>query len=291
MKTYRAARAAFWAWRARTLARSERLFSGLPQPTLAERMLFGYRYVTDVARCSANRLSFLEGERFLPERRLVLPLLRPGMRAVDIGANIGYYLLMIQHGLRGKGEIICVEPSPENIPELRRNIDGNGFRNVALHEIAIGATEGEVYFKAGINGGVADGNEAPYRLPVRPLDAICPHAIDFIKIDVEGYEGQVLDGMKQLLQRDRPILFIEMHPHLLSQHGHTVGSILGALRRLYPHIEAHTALEFGDSPRWRRLLSRYLERYALEPLALSDQLVTDCDSGRYKHTFWLICRC
>src|SRR5712691_9204706 len=80
-------------WRFRTLPYSQALFAEAPCPYVLERSLFGFRLLVDASRSSAQRLLYLEGERFLLERPLLASLARPGSRVVDVGANIGYYML------------------------------------------------------------------------------------------------------------------------------------------------------------------------------------------------------
>jgi ubiquinone/menaquinone biosynthesis C-methylase UbiE len=82
-----------------------------------ERRLFGQKYVCDVSRWPQQAI-FLIGERYIPEARLIQQLLKRGMRIVDVGANVGYYMLMFAEKVGTEGHIIAIEPSPENLPEL-----------------------------------------------------------------------------------------------------------------------------------------------------------------------------
>ncbi|HEV7517126.1 MAG TPA: FkbM family methyltransferase, partial [Thermoanaerobaculia bacterium] len=127
-------RAAFW--RFRTLELSHRLFADTSRPTLFERPFFGYRLLVDVSRSNAQRLLYLDGERFMAERFLLRRLLRPGFKAVDVGANIGYYLLFMARLIGERGSISCFEPEPENLAELTRNIRRNGLDNVRVFPLA-----------------------------------------------------------------------------------------------------------------------------------------------------------
>lgn len=287
---YLLARLAFGVFRVKTLRRSQRLFAGVPHPSFIERSLFGYRFFPDVARGSVNQLVYLEGARFIPERRILLPLLRPGMRVVDVGANIGYYLLLFQKGLAGTGEVICIEPSPENLPELKRTIEANAFTNVRLLEVALGETAGETKLRAGINSGVTDAQDAAYTVPIRRLDEIVGERVDLLKIDVEGYEGQVLAGARTLLERHRPILFLEFHPAAISGFGRSTRTIFEQLRRLYARVDCYNATEFLDVPRAAKLLARYFGTAAIRRCEASDEFLRQCDEGRIHHTFWAVFR-
>ena len=136
----------------------------------------------------AQQMLYLEGERFIKERYLVKSLVSKGMTIVDIGANIGYYLLMLESVIGENGKIYCIEPSQENLPELKRNIKQNKLDNVELIEAAVGSQKGTVGMKSGINAGVTDADHAPYQVEVDTLGALVSTSIDFIKIDVEGEE-------------------------------------------------------------------------------------------------------
>src|SRR5947207_15484253 len=81
-------------WRLQTVPLALWTFRKVNPPYLLERPFFGFRLLLDVARSNAQKLLFLEGERFVRERTLLSGLLKPGMCAVDVGANIGYYALM-----------------------------------------------------------------------------------------------------------------------------------------------------------------------------------------------------
>lgn len=280
----RLARLRAFCLRVRTLPFAERFFARVPAPCVLERPLFGFPLLLDVSRSQAQRLLYLEGPRYIAERGLLRGLLRPGLRIVDVGANIGYYLLLWQSGIGASGAVQCIEPEPDNLVELRRNVERNAFENVEVLAAAVGSAEGTVSIRAGINSGVDPAGAIGVRL-VR-LDAVVRGRVDLIKIDVEGYEGEVLAGARATLERDRPILFLEIHPWLLYA-GHTVASILGALRALYPRIEGYEAAEGGSA------LAKAARRYGLAPelRGLSAQALAALEDGRRREVpFWVVCR-
>src|SRR5215831_18680612 len=136
----RLARLRAFAWRFHTLPASARAFAGAARPLVLSRRLFGCELQVDVSRSNVQRLLYLEGERFIAERRLVRRLLAPGMRVADVGANIGYYLLLIESAVGPGGRVTCCEPDPDNLCELRRNVAANEFRNVEVVAAAAGAS-------------------------------------------------------------------------------------------------------------------------------------------------------
>ena len=209
---YKFSRFTFWLFRFKTLARVKRIFSSVESPCFIRRSLFNYKFCLDVSRSVTHQLLFLEGERFIHERFLLSKLLKPGMRVVDIGANIGYYLLLFEKYIGSEGEVICIEPSVENLSELKKNIEINRFVNVKLFDVAIGMDDGTTGLRVGINSGVVEKNQGSYQVALRKLDSLVTDKVDFLKIDVEGYEGQALKGAQEIIIRDTPLLLLEMHP-------------------------------------------------------------------------------
>ena len=134
---------------------------------------------------------------------------------LDVGANIGTVaLLAASRGIA----VTAVEPHPGLAGLLRHNIEVNGFRNVQVIEAAAGEITGTADFpiapmEASINfGSVGFGSNFPTR-PVQmvTLDDIVPTRCAFVKIDVEGFELDVLRGAENVLRIVRPVWLIEHH--------------------------------------------------------------------------------
>lgn len=283
-------RGAFWLNRFRSAPRAERSFRSVQGHCILARELFGFKFELDVSRSTTQKLIYLEGERFIEERHLLGRLVKPGMTVVDVGANIGYYLLLFQRCLRGNGRLVCVEPSKENLPELRRTIEINEFRNVTLHEAACGNEEGSVGLRSGINSGVVQSKEGTYEVRVCKLDNLVVEKIDFIKIDVEGYEGQVLEGADGLLRRWRPTLFLELHPHIVVRFGHTIKDIYAYLRDMYPHTTIYSRKAHEEERLWDKVACRYLGRDPITAVEDHESYLARYADGRIPHTFWVVCR-
>jgi FkbM family methyltransferase len=283
---FRLGRLRAFLWRFHTLPLADRLFAGLPAPCVLERPLFGLCLRVDVARGNPQRLLYLEGERFMAERTVVRRLLRPGMRAVDVGANIGYYLLLIESAVGPGGAVACFEPEPENLRELERNVEANRLQNVRVVAAAVGDGEGRIAMRTGINAAVAaDCGSGDFTVPLTRLDAALEGPVDFVKIDVEGYEGHVLAGARRLLREHRPILFVEIHPGFLAP-PFTVDGILAELREIQPRIELLEIApqrSFGEKAR-----ARYLGR-PVRPIPHFEALMADCRMGRREEPFWAVC--
>jgi FkbM family methyltransferase len=243
----------------------------------------------DVSRSSAQQLLLLEGERFVEERFLLQSLLCPGMTVVDVGANIGYYLILAEQCVGRAGRVICIEPSSENLPELRRNIEINGLANVRVEAVALGDHNGETGLHTGINSGIVDGNGGTYTVPLRRLDSLVHEQVDFIKIDVEGYEGQVLAGAEALLAKHKPVMFLELHPHIVGRFGYSTSGILKDLKRHYAKITLYEKQPPAEQSVMDKFAIRYCGRDPLRVVSDPETYVRRCDRGDQPHTFWAIC--
>jgi FkbM family methyltransferase len=267
------------------LKKAAKLKRESPEGLVAWRNLFGYRLFLELGRSEAQPLLFLDGDRFIPERHLVMSLLKPGMTIVDVGANIGYYVLMFEKKVGKQGRIICFEPEPDNLRELNRNISENNFKNVTVHEFVLGNTEGTVNFQGGITGKVSKTGE--YEIPIARLSSIIDEKVDLIKIDVDGFEGAVLYGAEEVIEKYRPVLFLEVHRlrQLLPEYSYN--EILKLLNTYYDRLEFY---EIERRPNLLRKISiRYLGGNAVREIKDIDHLIQSCLSGERDDTFWIVC--
>ena len=141
------------------------------------------------------------------QRRLlqsVLPFCKTRRRALDIGAHIG--LWTTQLALRFK-HVDAFEPERVNFGCLKAN--ALEFDNVTLHETAVGADHGRCrVVNLGANSGcgfVTRGGDSP----IVPIDSFDFQDVDFIKLDIEGYEGRALTGAVDTLKKSKPVVFFE----------------------------------------------------------------------------------
>lgn len=267
---------------------ADRVFRNCLSPKLTRRSLFGSVFVGDASRSSFQQLLYLQGERTIPERFLVKSLLAPGMHVVDVGANIGYYVSMYEQIIGQSGRITCIEPSPENLKELYANISANDWPNVTVYECAVGNHTGPVGLRDGVNSGVVAIEEGVFQSTVRPLDELVSERCEFLKIDVDGYEWHVLQGARKVIERDRPILFLEYHPQLIGRHGGSIEEVMVFLRSQYSNIK------FFDSPDHQSLTSKIASRYfgqsAVREIEIDGIPEKALHVGRLYGTFWIVCR-
>ncbi len=153
------------------------------------------------------------GEFSDEEFELWKTFLREGDVVVDVGANIGAMTVPLAQ-LVGPGNCHSFEPHPELFPILASNIIDNGL-DVVMHETALADTAGMVRmpalreFSIPNYGGGSLSRAGAHLVSARTLDSYGLKGVKLIKIDVEGYESQVLLGARNTIMRDQPILYIE----------------------------------------------------------------------------------
>lgn len=136
------------------------------------------------------------------EMSFLLHLLRPDDLFLDVGANIGSYTILASRVCKARA--IAFEPDPDAARVLRRNITINHLNALALiEESAVGGVRGQIPFTVGLDtmNRVARPDDKSTRVvPMRCLDDIPDAAAPtMIKLDVEGYEEQVLSGASSVL--------------------------------------------------------------------------------------------
>lgn len=135
----------------------------------------------------------------------VLHLLREDDLFLDLGANVGSYTVLASRVCGSKS--VSVEPDPGNVVCLRRNIEANGIGGrVEVVETALGAASGMARFSVGLdttNRVMSDLSIASREVTLTPLDAIVGNRKPtMIKMDVEGYEAEVMKGARKTLKAD-----------------------------------------------------------------------------------------
>jgi FkbM family methyltransferase len=213
------------------------------------------------------------------ETALVQTILKPGMTFVDVGANWGYFTLLAAHQVGTSGKVVSLEPDPRLFPMLAANIAVNGMSQAHAMQVAAGAGPGLLtlagFAERGGNFGLSrvvrkDPTEGPlFHVAARSLDDVIEelhlHAVDLLKMDIEGAEGLALLGLRRTLadRRVRRIL-IELHPAQLAEHGQVAANLLDELRQA-----GYDAWRIDHSRRANRWASyqRHIDvRRVLQPL-------------------------
>ena len=147
---------------------------------------------------------------------------------IDIGANSGYYALL-ESQLANRGEVYAIEPVPRNVQLLKKNIELNDYKNIQVFPFAIGGSGGMRKIYLYDKGNLCSFKKNIQNNPAGKMDVLMMTLDNFvekyvsgdpalIRMDVEGYEYEIIKGMSDLLESNKPlILFIELHPFMMSK--------------------------------------------------------------------------
>lgn len=168
---------------------------------------------------------------------IFLNLLKEDSVVVDVGANYGYYTMLAATKNRN-GKVYSFEPVKENFNILNKNVVGNGFINIETHNLAISNASGEAIFNVTEASDSAGFYEHPNtktfeKRTVKTVsldEFFTEKKVDIIKIDTEGHESYVLDGMTQLIKKNPKLkLLIEFNPKCLHMAGTDPTDLLSRL--------------------------------------------------------------
>lgn len=188
---------------------------------------------------------------------------------LDIGANVGNHALCFARQFE---KVLAFDPNPAVWPQLERNIALNRADNVEVHKIGAAEEAGEfpLYDTQTSNKGLATFlSVKQYRAPIRQVgvartekldDYLKEPRIDAVKIDVQGYEPQVLRGMRRILERDRPVVWTEFSDGTLGQ-----ASTRADLEALFPYPVAVRKFDYRTGALTRRLALVPYDRPRLQP--------------------------
>lgn len=155
---------------------------------------------------------------------------KPGMTCIDAGAHVGTETLWLSNKAGFHGRVHAYEANPRAFECLKYNC--GGLKNVIINNVALGATHGttgivEVTDNYGMTFTKGEGT-----IPMIPIDSIGLVGLDFIKIDCEGAEPDILEGAMETIKKFKPTMLIEVNIPALERNGYTVENILEKLRTL-----------------------------------------------------------
>lgn len=138
-------------------------------------------------------------------------IIKRGDIVFDIGAQHIFHTIPYSQWVGSTGYIYAFEANPRNVYVAKKNLKINKIRNVKVINRALGAAKGKMFMRDFTNAYVLTGDgETRIKVKMVNLDSYLNLAPDFLKIDVEGYETEVLKGAKNILET-RPKLAIEIH--------------------------------------------------------------------------------
>src|SRR5262249_32601140 len=146
--------------------------------------------------------------------------IKPGMTVIDVGANFGYYTILFGAAVGAAGRVIAVEPVPSTVALLKDSIELNGF--AARTELIVGAAGATASSQAHIlfpprepknSAVIAAATNGSIIVPSFTLDQLLHDLdrVDLVKIDVEGSEVNVIEGMRETIARHRPSILLEFN--------------------------------------------------------------------------------
>jgi FkbM family methyltransferase len=198
---------------------------------------------SEVRAVSFDRLLYLYLHRARlmgrSEKAILEQRVRAGMRVLDIGANIGLYSLFLSQLVGKDGSVLAIEPDPELFAALESSCRTNAAVNIELHNVAAAAETGRLWLyrsllNAGDNRiGSHDRDDTIRRVEARAMtvdELVGGRPVDFIKMDVQGWEGQVLRGMRAVLESNPAIeILFEFWPFGLKEAGWNPQELLSEL--------------------------------------------------------------
>lgn len=213
-----------------------RLFPRVPFPV---RLPWGWW----LARNDVCSREVLWGRFEEAEVAFVSAYLRSGMTVLDIGAHHGFYTLLAAHKVSASGRVIAFEPSPREGRFLRSHLRLNRCKNVSVQPFALGSsnTTATLFLVDGADTGCnslrkpnVNDETVELNVRVRRLDDVlaenCVTQVDFVKLDAEGGELEILKGASNLVSHSpRPAFLVEVQDIRTQPWGYAAREIIAFL--------------------------------------------------------------
>jgi FkbM family methyltransferase len=204
-------------------------------PVVVPMTLGGVLVVDPIAGRGVEREIYYQGVYEAGTLSLLANVLRPGDVFIDVGANIGLVSIVASRLVGARGRVCAFEPVPNTVALLEQNIALNGAHNISVESTALGAVQETraIYEHPEVNRGAAslvpsEGSPSSAIVPVTTLDGYVHRAglegrIRAVKIDVEGWEADVLAGGRETLAASAgPVLIVEYSTNVrLAKGAHT----------------------------------------------------------------------
>ena len=148
--------------------------------------------------------------------------IKPNMTVIDVGAHKGYFSFFTARLMKGTGKIYAIEPEPRNCFWIKKGILANGYKNINIHRIALSNLNGKTLLYKGKKSGhhsikrnMGLGSTV---IETKKLDDLLNEnniqKLDFLKIDVEGAEVEVLEGAQHTLNQADLKITIDLHKRI-----------------------------------------------------------------------------
>ena len=206
----------------------------------------------DLSDVGISKQLYLTGVHEASSTRQFREELGPGMVLLEVGANIGYYALIATQHIRPAGRIVALEPSPVSLKSLQENLELNNVEDmVDVYPFAAGSQSGHLPFymvsKRNLSGFI--NREGPgidlvseIVVKVTPVDDFLRTldvTIDYFRMDLEGFEIEVVKGMCETLTAVPGPAggFIEVHSRLLNENGFSARLFLEQMEAFGYHVK------------------------------------------------------
>jgi len=171
---------------------------------------------------------YLTGDAEPEVQEALAELLKPGQTVYDVGANIGFFTILCSRLVGPTGRVYAFEPIPQNLATLKHNIALNGLTNVVVVEKALSSRTGtaamfvspwSAFHSLNVEGASKQDNHGAEAGEIVVETVTLDEFVqgegvatpDLLKIDVEGAELIVVDGMRETLRGKQPLLLCELH--------------------------------------------------------------------------------
>ncbi len=245
----------------------------------------------EVASSTISNLVF-EGGSYLPEYRLLQRIksqLPTNYVYVDTGANMGTLIWQLADNCK---QIYAFEPMPKLAKIINDSAEYNKFNKLSLQAKAVGSKPGKVQMVDNDNSAVLNdsSDEKGIAIEVTTLDIELKDVakIDFIKIDVEGFEWEVLQGAGEVLKKHKPVLLVELHTLYLKNYGIDYRYVLDLIEEKGYKISYYSFLEETRMNRLSRLLSRYFPNNG-KRFFTKDAFIKDVETLPAKNVYHIHC--
>lgn len=199
------------------------VMSPLPRHTTIATSIFGKLECYQNDHITRHIEAF--GAHARPQVAMLRSLLREGDAIVDAGAHVGSFTIPLAKAVSPGGAVFAIEANAETYAILNRNLERHGIKSKVFNNGISDVSGAKLYmrFDTGANSGadsLSESGQGPAVETVR-IDEVATQPISLIKIDVEGMEMKALRSAQQVIDRDRPIIFMEYAPHRQTDQGYT----------------------------------------------------------------------
>jgi len=234
------------------LAKALAMVINLRKQSWVVKEINGINFCLDLNQVIDSSLYF-SGTFEEPEEKIIESVLKPGMTALDIGANFGYHTFRMAHLVSPGGTVYAFEPTSWAFEKLIKNAELNAsLNNIRFFKIGLGDTNIDntsISFQSSYRLD-AQRSDSIERISIAKLDSVVEtheiRQIDFVKMDVDGYEFKVISGALQSLKRFQPSVLLEISPAAMITNGDDPEDLIAMLISIGYRFESNRRMPITD---------------------------------------------